>query len=107
MESRAIVDFPVCLSPMISSLCPRPIGIKLSISFVPVNRGVVIVFLLIISIAGLSIGLLDATKLTIFLILIILLSLLVTSSSQFFKESLSPNFLKKKKKGLIYFGRIL
>ena len=31
--------YPVCLSPMINSLCPRPIGTRLSTALMPVNIG--------------------------------------------------------------------
>ena len=39
MASTAIAVLPVCLSPMISSLCPLPIGINESIAFNPVCIG--------------------------------------------------------------------
>ena len=35
----AIVVFPVCLSPIISSRCPLPIGIMASIALIPVCKG--------------------------------------------------------------------
>ena len=35
----AIAVLPVCLSPIISSLCPRPIGIIASIALIPVWSG--------------------------------------------------------------------
>ena len=35
----AMIAYPVCLSPMINSLCPRPIGTRLSTAFIPVNIG--------------------------------------------------------------------
>ena len=39
MVSTATAVFPVCLSPIINSLCPLPTGIKLSIAFKPVCIG--------------------------------------------------------------------
>lgn len=36
MVSMAIAVLPVCRSPMISSRCPRPMGIRLSTAFKPV-----------------------------------------------------------------------
>ena len=39
MVSIAIAVFPVCLSPIINSLCPLPIGIIESIAFMPVFKG--------------------------------------------------------------------
>jgi len=38
--SIAIAVLPVCLSPMISSRCPRPIGTMESIALIPVCNGV-------------------------------------------------------------------
>ena len=37
--SKAIDVFPVCLSPMINSRCPLPIGIIASIETIPVCNG--------------------------------------------------------------------
>ena len=45
--SIAIAVFPVCLSPMINSLCPLPIGIIESIAKIPVWSGVSTDFLII------------------------------------------------------------
>lgn len=39
MVSMAIAVFPVCLSPMINSLCPLPIGTKQSTDLRPVYIG--------------------------------------------------------------------
>ena len=39
MVSTAIAVLPVCLSPMINSRCPRPIGIIASIALIPVCKG--------------------------------------------------------------------
>jgi hypothetical protein len=39
IASRAIAVLPVCRSPIISSRCPRPIGIRASTTFKPVSRG--------------------------------------------------------------------
>lgn len=33
------ISYPVCLSPMINSLCPLPIGTKLSTALIPVCIG--------------------------------------------------------------------
>ena len=37
--STAMAVLPVCLSPMMSSLCPLPIGTRASIAFIPVCKG--------------------------------------------------------------------
>ena len=54
--STAIALFPVCLSPIISSLWPFPIGIKASIHLIPVSIGELTDSLSIIEGAFLSIG---------------------------------------------------
>ena len=55
MVSTAIAVFPVCLSPIISSRCPLPIGIMESIALIPVCKGVSTDFLVITPEATLSI----------------------------------------------------
>ena len=55
--SIAIAVLPVCLSPIISSLCPLPIGVKASIAVKPVCNGSHTDFLVTIPGATLSIGL--------------------------------------------------
>jgi len=37
--SIATLVLPVCLSPIINSRCPLPIGTRLSIALIPVNNG--------------------------------------------------------------------
>ena len=54
--STAIVVFPVCRSPIISSLCPLPIGIMLSMDSIPVSSGRHTGFLAISPGAGFSSG---------------------------------------------------
>jgi len=54
IASTTIEVFPVCLSPIINCLCPRPIGIIVSIIVVPVKNGTFIAFLNIIPFAFLS-----------------------------------------------------
>ena len=39
IASIATAVFPVCRSPIINSLCPRPIGTMLSIALIPVCKG--------------------------------------------------------------------
>ena len=56
MVSSTKAVFPICLSPMINSLCPRPIGIAASITLIPVAKGVFTDSLSITEGAGLSIG---------------------------------------------------
>ena len=56
MVSMAIEVLPVCLSPIISSLCPLPIGNMESIARIPVSIGVFTDFLSTIEGAGCSIG---------------------------------------------------
>ena len=55
MVSIAIAVLPVCLSPMISSRCPLPIGTMASIALIPVCSGVSTDFLVITPDATLSI----------------------------------------------------
>ena len=52
-----MLDLPVCLSPIISSLCPLPIGIILSIASIPVCKGLLTFARSIMGGAGFSIGL--------------------------------------------------
>ena len=54
--SVAMDVLPVCLSPMISSRCPRPIGNMESIERIPVSRGTVTDLRSMIPGAGFSIG---------------------------------------------------
>jgi hypothetical protein len=54
--SIATVVFPVCLSQIINSLCPLPIGTIVSIAFIPVARGTFTDFLVITQGATFSIG---------------------------------------------------
>ena len=56
MVSTAIAGLPVCLSPIISSLCPLPIGIIESIAFIPVCKGTLTDLRSIIPDAGDSTG---------------------------------------------------
>ena len=55
--SIAIAVLPVCLSPIINSLCPLPIGIIESIALIPVCRGSLTELLSKIPGAGTSIAL--------------------------------------------------
>ena len=56
IASIATWVLPVCLSPIINSLCPLPIGTRASIALIPVSIGSWTDFLAITPVATLSIG---------------------------------------------------